>query len=245
MNRAAKTGGFTLIELMLAMAFISVLLLAIAMTIIQVGVIYNKGMTLKEVNQSARSIDAELRRSVASSEAFDLTTKFVTNSAGGRLCLGQYSYVWNYAKALLNNDANVTRYEVAALNTASSPVRFLKVPDPAGIYCAKNVATGGFVNTTIRTADANTVTNKTTELLKAGDRTLSLHQFTVSSGPNAKDSATGQQLYTITFTIGTGDITALTSDQSSCLPPGTPNSDFSYCTVQQFSLVVRAGDRVN
>ena len=64
MNRAAKQTGFTLIELMLAMTFISVLLLAIAMTIIQIGTIYNRGVTLKEVSQAARSISDELNRSI-------------------------------------------------------------------------------------------------------------------------------------------------------------------------------------
>lgn len=244
MNHVVKQKGFTLIELMLAMAFISMLLLAIALTIIQVGVIYNKGMTLKEVNQSARTIDVELRRAVSSSEAFDLSKKFVTDSAGGRLCLGQNSYIWNYAKAITNNDTKLTRYEVTSLNTTLSPIRFLKVPDPAGIYCAK-LANGNYVNPTVRTADANVTSNKTTELLKAGDRTLSIHQFTVTSDASAKDTTTGQQLYHISFTIGTGVVSALTADQSACLPPNDPNSDFAYCTVQQFSLVVRAGDRVN
>ncbi len=245
MNRAGKSQGFTLIELMLAMAFISVLLLAIAMTIIQVGTIYNRGMTLKEVNQSARSMSDELRRGIASSEAFALSTKYVTNSAGARLCLGQNSYIWNYAKAITSADSELTEYASASLNATLGSIRFLKVPDPAGIYCAKNPSTGKFLYGDIRTQDAGPATNITTELLKAGDRTLSIHQFSISSGANAKDSVTGQQLYSISFTIGTGNVTALTDDQSSCLPPGDPDSDFAYCTVQQFSLVVRAGDRVN
>lgn len=245
MNRVAKSSGFTLIELMLAMAFISVLLLAIAMTIIQIGTIYNKGMTLKEVNQSARSISDELRRGIAASEAFTLNTKYVTNPAGGRLCLGQNSYIWNYGKAITQNSADLTKYATTTLNSSLGSIRFLKVPDSAGIYCAKNPSTGKFLYGNIRTQDASAASNITTELLKAGDRTLSIHQFSISSGANATDTVTGQQLYSISFTIGTGVVSALTSDQSACLPPGDPNSDFAYCTIQQFSLVVRAGDRVN
>lgn len=245
MNRVVKQQGFTLIELMLAMAFISVLLLAIAMTIIQIGTIYNKGMTLKEVNQSARSISDELKRGIASSEAFTLATKYVTNTAGGRLCLGQNSYVWNYGKAITEANADLTKYATATLNDSLGSVRFLKVPDPAGIYCAMNPSTGKFLYGDIRTQDAGVATNITTELLKPGDRTLSIHQFSISSGTHASDTVTGQQLYSISFTIGTSNVTALTSDQSACLPPGDPNSDFAYCTIQQFSLVVRAGDRVN
>ena len=41
--------GFTLIELMLAIAFISMLLLAIAAVGIQVGRIYTRGIVLRDV----------------------------------------------------------------------------------------------------------------------------------------------------------------------------------------------------
>ena len=103
MNHVDKTHkGFTLIELMLAMTFISVLLLAIAMTIIQVGAIYNKGVALKDINQSGRGISDDISRTVAASEAFSLTTDYVTGTDGGRVCLGSYSYIWNYAKSFPN-----------------------------------------------------------------------------------------------------------------------------------------------
>ncbi len=235
MNHVAKQKGFTLIELMLAMAFIAALLLAIALTIIQIGSIYNRGMTLKEVNQSARAISDELNRSVASSEAFTLSTKYIPLSTGGRLCLGQYSYIWNYAKSYA--DSTRAQYADTTVNT-KGPIRFVKVPDGAGYYCTLQ-STGKYPN--IQLSD----TSKATELLKAGDRTLSIHQFQITSGTNAVDTTTGQQLYSISFTIGTGDVTALTPDMTSCLPPSDPNSDFAYCTVQQFKLVVRAGNRIN
>jgi prepilin-type N-terminal cleavage/methylation domain-containing protein len=238
MNHAAKQRGFTLIELMLAMAFISVLLLAVALTIIQVGIIYNRGMTLKEVNQSARSVTDEITRQVSSSTSFNLSTKYVTNSAGGRLCLGQDTFIWNLGKAITSGDSNMTRYNAASAKR-NQTIRFIKVPDAAGLYCL--MTNGNFTHRDIRVAD----TNLTTDLLRAGDRELTLHQFDMRQGSNVKDSATGQQLYTLLFTIGTGKTTALTADQSACLPPGDPNSDFSYCTVQQFTLVLRAGGQVN
>ena len=241
MNHVAKRtqqAGFTLIELVLAMAFISALLLAIALTIIQIGTIYNRGMTLKEVNQTSRSLSDELSRSLSASQAFELSAKYVPTTAGGRLCLGQYSYVWNFGKALQQGDQNLVGYDTP---TGKDPIRFVKLPDPAGLYCAKTPDGAAVLYRNIRSAD----TNATIELLKTGDRTLTIHKFTITSGANAKDAATGQQLYNVSYTIGTGDVVALTPDQSSCLPPGDPNSDFSYCTVQQFSLVVRAGNRVN
>ena len=69
-----KQRGFTLIELMLAMTFISVLLLAIAMTIIQIGNIYNKGTTVKEINQAARAIADDVSRSASAASALNIDT---------------------------------------------------------------------------------------------------------------------------------------------------------------------------
>ncbi len=236
MSHVVNRKGFTLIELMLAMAFLSVLLLAIALTVIQIGKIYNRGITLTEVDQAARSISDELTRGVSSSQAFTLSTNYVTTSAGGRLCLGQYSYIWNYGKALQSGDQNLVGYDSPA---GKSPIHFIKLPDAAGLYCAKTNGVPTYKN--IRVAD----TNAPIELLQAGDRTLAIHQFSITSGTNAQDPVTGQQLYSLSFTLGTSEVTALNASQSACLPPSDPNSDFSYCTVQQFSLVVRAGDRVN
>ena len=235
MNHVVKQRGFTLIELMLAMAFISVLLLAIALTIIQIGTIYNRGMTLKEVNQSARTISDDITRSIAGSESFSLATNYVAQPTGGRLCVGQYSYLWNYAKSL--QDSSRIQFTDTTQN-AKGPIRFVKISDSSGSYCLRQ-ANGQYPN--IRVNDSN----KASELLKAGDRTLSIHQFSIRSTANATDATTGQQLYNISFTIGTGDVIALNSDQTSCLPPNDPNSDFAYCTVQQFKLAVRAGNRFN
>jgi prepilin-type N-terminal cleavage/methylation domain-containing protein len=245
MNRAAKQQGFTLIELMLAMAFISVLLLAIALTIIQIGVIYNRGMTLKEVNQTSRSINDELRRSMAASSGFDAADKLVMTPAGGRLCLGEYSYIWNTAKALQNKSSDLTIYQGQTLSQAlqnpNELIRFIKVPDLAGIYCAKASNGVALLYSSVRSSDKL----KAVELLRAGDRMLSLYSFAISTGTNTNDTTLGEQLFTIDYTIGTGNVTAMNSDQTACLPPSNPNSDFAYCTVQQFKLVTRAGSGVN
>lgn len=230
MSRAVKK-GFTLVELLLAMAFISVLLLAIAMTVIQISHIYNRGMTLKEVNQLGRTMSDELTRGVAASESFSLLPvdhRYIPEEWGGRLCLGRTSYIWNYAKALQSGTSNVSQY-----TTGTDPIRLVKVPDVGANYCS-----GAASFQKISPIGAE-------ELLKTGDRTLSLHQFQITSGTNASDPATGQQLYTLTFAIGTSDLAALSSDTLSCRPPNEPGSDLAYCSVQQFKLVLRAGNRVN
>lgn len=239
MNHVAnKQKGFTLIELMLAMTFLSMLLLVIALTIVQVGALYNKGITLKEVNQTSRDVTDDLRRTIGASNGLDATTDYVTTSAGGRLCLGSVSYVWNYEKALsladpAAKDPNVAEYDGAPAE--ASPVRLVKVPDPGRVYCAK-LGTA-LENKNIRAIDVD----KAQELLRPGERGLSIHEFTlVTPVPeSATNSLTGSQLYSLTFTIGTKKISALNADQTSCLPPNDINSDPLYCNVQKFSLVVR------
>jgi competence protein ComGC len=238
--------GFTLIELLLAMTFISTLLLTIALTIVQIANIYNHGMILKEVNQTARAVTQELDRAVRASSSFSTevtSQQYVNNAWGGRLCLGQYSYVWNYGKAL--SDVNPNRNFYSSINTAGniiqngvntrSEIAFVKVLDPAGSYCVPN-GSGGYPDVDPTNA---------TELLRSGDHSLVLHAFNVTSTATAKDTLSAQQLYKFSFTLGTNDINALTSDQSQCKAPNVTGSDLNYCSVEQFTIVLRAVSGVN
>ncbi|MEO6109426.1 MAG: prepilin-type N-terminal cleavage/methylation domain-containing protein [Candidatus Saccharimonadales bacterium] len=235
-HKANKQEGFTLIELVLAMSFIAVLLLAIAMTIIQIGNIYNRGTTLKEVNEAGRTLSTEFSRDFTSSESFSLVAtdqRYVTSANGGRatggqLCMGQYSYIWNYGKDIVANGATLAKLADGTV------VHFVRVNDSGGNYCLNPNA-----YKTIAVADAPY------ELLKVGDRNLTIHQFDVSSGANAYDASTGQRLYSVTYTIGTNDLTALNATQTACRPPGDLQADLAYCSIQQFTLVLRAGNRVN
>lgn len=249
MNRVAKKQqGFTIIELMLAMTFIAVLLLAIAMTVIQIGGVYGKGMMLKEVNQISRSLNDDLRRTIQTAGVLVPATDYVltpsaANPSGGRLCLGTYSYIWNYEKTIANPaDLYFAKYLAPPTGAApKDPIRLVKVPDPGKVYC-ETTAPGGPAK---QKDMLGTDVALSKELLKKGDRELGLHQFAVNSSASASDKATGQQLYSITYTIGTNKLTALNTTQSACLAPNLPAADPLYCHVEQFSLVIRAGGGVN
>jgi type II secretory pathway pseudopilin PulG len=245
--RNIKQQGFTIIELTLAMMFISFLLLGIALTIIQIGAVYNQGSLAKEINQVSRDINDDLDRTISASGSLTLATDYMlrpsaTAPAGGRLCLGTYTYVWNYAKAINSANVNVTKYLAGPDGTTpSSPIRLVKVPDPGKLYCAKSGTAFTYPN--IRSVD----TPNAQELLQAGDRELGIHNFAfISPVPaSATDASTGQQIYSLTYTIGTSNIAALDATQSACLAPSIVNADPLYCNVQKFSLVVRAGNGVN
>jgi prepilin-type N-terminal cleavage/methylation domain-containing protein len=240
MNRVVKKSGFTLIELMLAMSFISVLLIAIAMTVIQISNIYNRGITLKDVNQAGRSISSEIQRSFNESPAFsikaDASSHYIKQDWGGRLCVGQYSYVWNYGKAIENPDEttglNVYDPEIPSPKSADVP-RFVRVLDPSSAYCLN--------------PSKKVNPNDAVELLNVGEHNLAIHKFTIQSDSTAVDARTKQQLYTVNFIIGTNDQAAIKYDaglNASCKPPSEEGSDINYCSVNQFDITVRAGDSV-
>lgn len=256
-QRVNRTAGFTLIELMLSMTFVAVLLLTIAMTVIQMGTIYNHGMAMKEVNQAARDVADDLRRSVQASGVFAIdpigldTTDFVRLTASvngttvpvsGRLCLGNYSYVWNTASAIEMNFVDRARY-LDASGTAGDPVNFARIADSGKKYCAKDTS-GALINKNILYAD----TANATELIKPGDRTIRILAFNVTTTTTAFDTASGQRLYQVLYSLGTGATSAMTiinGIPTNCLPPNNPNSDLSYCNAQQFGIVLRAGNAVN
>lgn len=247
-----KQQGFTIIELMLAMTFVAFLLIGISATIIQFGTIYNQGTTTKEINQASRDLNNDLKRTISTAGTLKLSTDFVlsphsasvdaSTADGGRLCLGTYSYLWNYAKALkLPIAAGAITYQdnsVTPQDESRNLIRMVKVVDPSKSYCALN-ATGGLNLTKVSVADQV----KTVELLKSGDHDLGIHQFVIPSlATSAEDGATGQKLYSISYVIGTSQVSALNSDQSECVASDKPGADPLYCNVQQFGLVIRAGE---
>lgn len=228
MNRA-RHSGFTLIELMLAMSFITVLLLAIAMTTIQISNIYNKGLTLREVNQVGRSLSEELQRGIEASPPFNVdpsspTSKYIVRPGGGRLCLGRYSYIWNYGDALAGGNGAPTIFNTYQNGDA---VRFAKVADASASLC---------IDPTLKIDRS-----EATELLSAGDRNLVMHKFSIVQG--AEDAETGQALYAISMTIGTNNQEQLTTNDASCKPPAQGVGDEDYCSVNQFDIVARAGNK--
>jgi prepilin-type N-terminal cleavage/methylation domain-containing protein len=230
-----KQHGFTLIELMLAMTFIAVLLVAIAATTIQISNIYTKGITLREVNQAGRAVSDELQRNIASSTPFDVTpklddspatatSKYVVRDGGGRLCLGNYTYAWNFGSAITGGagaPAIFNKY------TDGSAVRFAKVSDASGALCA--------------TATQNINKNDAVEMLSSGDRDLVMHAFTVAK--TSDDSNTGQAIYAISMLIGTNDKAQLLTNNTSCKPPAEGAGNEGYCSVNQFDIIARAGNK--
>ena len=243
MNRNARQhNGFTLVELMLSMTFISVMLLAIAFCIIQMSTIYARGETLRQVNQASRVLADDMRRSFASADYNKINT---TKIGKGRLCLGSFSYIWNVNQAGGNSsgeDAQATNNQYQA--TPDTPLRLVRVTDPDGLYC-RDVADAStseiHENSSIR-ASARPV-----ELLQDDAGRLKIYRLRVTSGLTAAEAK--QRLYVIAISLGSSDRDAAITTTRECLPPrnedGSINQDsnLEYCAINELSFTVRAGMR--
>ena len=118
--------GFTIVELMLAMAFLGTMMMGIASLIIKITNIYQKGLAIRNVNTVGREILSDLSRTVTAAPVGSITVNpdpadhktvdmssilaarskyFVEQRSGGKqmsgaFCTGDYSYVWNTADSL-------------------------------------------------------------------------------------------------------------------------------------------------
>lgn len=241
MTRANRQAGYTVIELTLSMVFITALLLGIALTVVQIVTAYNKGITTTEVNQAGRSLSDEISRAISQSGKFDADAHFRSIDTGGRICTGQNTYIWNYAKAIEDSDVNRTIYQ----GGVTDPIYFIKIADTGQLYCQMNALETQFTLKEVPQADAF-------ELLKPGERSLNIFQFDLALVDGGNDGLSRQKLYQVSFTIGAGATTALNEDQTACLAPGETNptdptsrADPPYCTIQQFQLVIRSGNGVS
>lgn len=112
MSLRIKQRGFTLVELLLAMAFFSFILLFVTTGFIIINRSYNKGITSKMVQDEARSTLEFLTREIRTTPAGSITT------TTGCLSVGANSYYWTE--------------RVDDTNTAS-PFRLLYQP---GVNCS-------------------------------------------------------------------------------------------------------------
>ena len=107
MNKSAKNivgkvrAGFTIIELMLAMTFVSILMILVAILVINMTDIFTKGVTIRDLNSTGRIVMDDIVRAIAASPplstggAGGARPYFLETTNGGRFCTGVYSYIWN------------------------------------------------------------------------------------------------------------------------------------------------------
>lgn len=232
MNHAHKRTqqqGFTLVELTLSMAFIAMLLLAIAMLTMQISTLYNKGLTIRAVNEAGQLISSDIQRTLNTASA---TVKYVENNvSGGRLCTEDMVYAWNYPGHI---DAG-TFGGRNQLNDGTTGIRMIKYSGGLDA-CDNSLGAYPFIP-----PDANS----RVDLLNGGDSTLAVQELIVNVNtdgdgkpglPVVGDST--QRIYTISMRLGSSDTEGL--EDAGCAAPASTVDD-SYCAVNTFTFTARAG----
>lgn len=124
-KRSSPERGFTLLELSLAMTFLSFIVLFLVMVIMQMTNMYNKAISLAQMDAASRQIMTDLNDNVRFS-----ATKFTTGSnisyqtsSGGsastpqtngglRVCFGGVSYIINLSNGSSPSSANGSGFSV-------------------------------------------------------------------------------------------------------------------------------------
>lgn len=130
MTRISTQRGFTITELMFAMAFVSFLLLFGVTVIIQAMQIYNKGLSVRLMTQSGRQVMEDMTRSMRYAGEVRI------NSDARRLCTGQLSYVWNTP-----DDTPLNEYA-----GGGPEIRLVQVKDPGSVLCDPAAPTNDIVS---------------------------------------------------------------------------------------------------
>lgn len=218
--------GFTMTELMLAVSFIAILLLAIAMLIIQMSAIYNKGLTLREANQAGQFISSEIQRTLNQTYSNAVAYVELPEAQGGRLCAGGTVYAWNYPGA---NGGGLQR--VNAINQVGTPpsanVRFVKFTGSADTYCQ---AASGWKE----------LPPAASELLSGGNANIAIHSFNLEKSTVTEDGT--QTIYAVKMIIGTPHVGLIEEGNSLRCKAGDKKDD-EWCAVNEFNFTARSGNR--
>ena len=241
--------GFTITEVSIATAFISILLIAISAVTINVTSIYTKGNTIKAVNSAGSAIisdmTAALETSRFSSADFADRSHYarsekrrigINNSevpAYGVFCSGNYSYLWNSGYAIRSNTNKLRIKYSNTTGEGNSKFRLLKILDPNRSACTNFDA-----NNNRTTVSKTKSASSPTELLSDSDANLALYNLTPTSV--ATDPISSQVLISMTFVLATvdGDIDIISSGDY--CQQTTANSDYERCAVNRFSFTTRS-----
>lgn len=258
-NKTTKS-GFTIVEISIATAFISILMIVISVVIINIVGIYQKGTVMKNLNSTGRALVDDIEKSIEAASPANVisknqtTTKYQwdkyynqnSDSNIGVFCPGQYSYIW----AGPNREgeiANVTlRY---GNNKNRSGFRLLKVKDRDRNICQKfdpsSPASINLGSTIINDSDIE-------ELLDSNDVDLYVLSFSANEvdgkiSKNQVASNVSEVFFSGDFTLGTKRGTQYDTDTqlSNCkVGANDTEGEFNYCAVNKFKFAARTAGKV-
>lgn len=96
-NSSSTKSGFTIVEVSLAMAFIAALLITIALTISGIMTTFQKGVTLKSVNNVGRNLISEFTTAINTAPSIDSTSLcnvYATGNVDDCIRDGAFKYIF-------------------------------------------------------------------------------------------------------------------------------------------------------
>ncbi len=245
MTQMYNKNGFTIVELMLAMSFISILLISIVMISVQAGKMFNRGAVLRSLNQSVRNVGDVMRRDFLQANRQQLmsgggvgdlaisVTNGVTES--GRFCLGQYSYLWNKAETLNQlSEGDDLSSNPTIVTVDGQPINFVRVADPDGALCEQTAGPDNNRYPNQINPDSN-ITALLKQPTNKDDVVLSVYDLRVV--PLVDRGNEG--LFRISYVVGTSASSEIDTLDQTCKSPKQNESNFDFCAINNFEMIVR------
>jgi len=127
--------GFTLVELVLSMAFFSFIMLFVIVGFIHINRSYTRGLTVKEVQNVTRFVADSLTRSIRDANADSIRLETLTSDEL-RMCIGSTRYAWN----MVDSGGNITNEQFL---DASRPLSLAVTHDGAACQDGVHEHAGG------------------------------------------------------------------------------------------------------
>ena len=211
-KKSNQTNGFTIIELMIALTFIAFLLIFIVIMTMRITQMYSKGMTLKSINQSSRTIVDQMARDISASTQPE--TKSVDDGSNTILCTSGATYLWNPLSKIETGDVrlNNIRYKAGA--------RGENIP----VYLVRSTKTDVCADSgKVSELEYNHESNQ--ELLSSSAAVININLSQIANNPKLKK---------LNVTLGTPDKTVYEPGQNICLS----GSAGDFCATAEFERII-------
>lgn len=257
MRKIGYKKGFTLVELSLSIAFISILSITIALIINDAISTYRRGLTLNQINTVGMDLVDDIRAAVQNSPSKAVEEDFVFKKKAevsvdnddnwinvpiyGTFCTGSYSYIWNSGYLYSNEygkeiEMNPVKLKYNNETEIKEGFRLLKVKDRSRAVCKEVRGDSDIID-----ISGYDVLVEEPVILLANDTSNSLALYDLSVAAPASNTLGNSLFYSISFILGTvqGGINVMSSGNF-CKAPAEYNSNFDYCAINKFNFAAQA-----
>lgn len=116
MKLIQRQKGFTIVELMIATAAFSIILLLATGSIMEIGKLYYKALTQSKTQETARNISEEVTRSIQ----FSKFSKEVPDPTRNQFCIGDTRYTYEFNQKIDPADTSRIGIKASRISSADS-----------------------------------------------------------------------------------------------------------------------------